>query len=412
MKSRSSLFILLLVAFVDFIGVGLVFPLFATWLFDPSIPLLSKEASNLMRGFWLALLIGIAPLVQVFSAPILGYFSDQIGRKKTLLLGLSFGIIAYLIGILGITSQNLSLLLLYRFFFGISSGTMAVAQASLADISTPETKAKNFVLYSVALGLGFTLGPFLGGKLSDPSFSSWFNNSSSLILGMVLTLSNLILISWAFKETKTSSSQGKINLWKGIHEIYKAFSHPTLRFAFLGFFIYQFGWDYMVEFISLILRDFFRFTTSDVGNFYAYMGLTYALATGLFVRPLVARFSPIKLLFVSMLSGGVFLYLFSAFSTPAGFWVFMPIINFMMALYYPLAATFISDLSSESSQGETLGVYHSVQSIALILSPVFSPLAGTMSMMPIYLGGGLMLVGSLIFTVNYLWKVRQHLPAV
>jgi len=153
MTSRFQFFILLFAAFLDYAGIGLVFPLFAGLLFDPQFTILGAEATLFVRGLWMGILIALTPLIQFFASPLLGSLSDQKGRRLMMIIGLSFGVVAYGLGVLGVKMGSLLLLLIYRALFGVTSATMTVVQAAIVDISTPETKPKNFGLYNMAQGI-------------------------------------------------------------------------------------------------------------------------------------------------------------------------------------------------------------------------------------------------------------------
>lgn len=159
-----------------------------------------------------------------------------------------------------------------------------------------------------------------------------------------------------------------------------------------------------MEFIPVSLRSLFDFNTSEVGNFYAYKGLIYALSVGVLIRPFIKRYAPGRLLVFSMLSSGIYLLFFLLIKNPFYFWFYLPMLNFILALFYPVASTYVSNSAPEDAQGEILGIYHSVQALALIISPLFSGfLVGAIPTMPIYLGSTLMLIGGVIFTANYVW---------
>lgn len=358
----------------------------------------------------MGILIALTPFVQFFASPILGSLSDQKGRKSMILFGLAMGLIGYCLGVLGIKLSSLALLVLYRAFFGVCSATMTVIQAAMVDISSKEKKARNFGLYNMALGTGFTFGPFLGGFLSDSSIVPWFNFSTPFLLGAVVTGLNLVLLKWKFAETKKTVEKVKVDFFRGIRHAKTAFSHPVLKFAFLSFFVFLFGWDYFMQFVPVTLKAFFDYTTGQIGTFFAFMGLCYALCVGVLVGPLVKRFKPSRLLHFSMLSCGVYILSFLLIDNPVYFWVFIPGLNVIMALFYPVAATYISDNATEETQGEALGVYHSVQALALILSPLCSgSLVGSVPGMPIYLGSALTILGGLIFAGGYaISKRRVH----
>ena len=169
-SKKLTLFILLFVAFIDWMGIGLVYPMFSSMLFHSDVYLVSPETTAAIRGFWLGILLSLMTLSQFFSSPIIGTLSDQKGRKPLLKISLIFGVFGYIIAMAAVYLESLSLMFVSRIVLGVSAGSAAVVGAALADLSLPEEKAKNFGLLNMACGIGFTVGPFLGGKLSQESF--------------------------------------------------------------------------------------------------------------------------------------------------------------------------------------------------------------------------------------------------
>ncbi|MCE2982300.1 MAG: MFS transporter [Parachlamydia sp.] len=165
--SNLNFITILFIGFIDYLGIALVYPIFAAMLFDTQYPLVPPDASLAFRGSLLGVLIGLTPLTQFFAAPLLGSLSDCKGRKSTLQFGILAGFIGNGLAILGVLFHSLTLLFFYRFLVGIASGTVPVAQALIADMSTEENKGRRFSLFSASLGAGFTVGPFLGGKLAS-----------------------------------------------------------------------------------------------------------------------------------------------------------------------------------------------------------------------------------------------------
>jgi MFS transporter, DHA1 family, tetracycline resistance protein len=122
-SKKFALFILLFVAFIDWMGIGLVYPMFSSMFFHRDIQLLAPEASDAMRGFWLGILLALMPIAQFFSSPILGTLSDQKGRRPLLKIALLFGVLGYLIAMAAVWIESLLLLLLSRVIIGISAGS-------------------------------------------------------------------------------------------------------------------------------------------------------------------------------------------------------------------------------------------------------------------------------------------------
>ena len=248
-----SIFLVLLVAFIDYFGIGLVYPLFSSMFFSSDSLFFAPEVSASVRGFYLGLLLSLQPLFQFFSAPVLGTFSDQKGRKKMLIFALCIALVGYFIGFLAVYSYSLLGLLLFRIIVGVSAGSTSVVQASLADISTKETKTKNFGLYNMALGTGFTLGPFLGGKLTDPNFLPFATFSTPFLITVLVVALNLLLVVFFYRETLKTKKKKELSIWVGLQSLQKIFKLKKIRILFLCTFVYIFGWSFFFEFMPVYL---------------------------------------------------------------------------------------------------------------------------------------------------------------
>lgn len=369
LNSKLNLIIILLIAFVDYVGIGLVYPIFAVLLFDPNILIVPANSSLEYRGAMLGILISLTPISQFFISPILGTFSDVKGRKPALLIGIGFGCLGYIIAVLGVYMSSLWLLFLYRILVGASDATAAVAQATLADISTEENKVKRFSYLSSCLGLGFTVGPFMGGILADPTVVSWFNYSTPLIAAGLMSLMNLILVLWKFPETQQILEKRNFDFTEGLHNLRKVFLLKNLRWVFFGGFALYFGWSVFNEFAPLLLRERFDFSLSRIGEFYAYTGAWFAIGALMATR-FVDRFSPEKIAIISTLLVAICMLTFLIPSQSVYIWLITPLMLCSLAFAYPTATTIISNCTCSKTQGGILGVYQSVCAAAMGLSPL------------------------------------------
>lgn len=386
-QKSLSLFLVSLVAFIDLMGIGLVYPMFSSMLYQSDCLLLPADTSDGVRGACLGLLLSVMPLTQFFSAPILGMLSDQRGRKKILIPSLTVGCLGYLVALVAVTHENFILLLLSRIAVGISAGTASVVSAALADISSAEDKAKNFGILNMAFGLGFTVGPFLGGVLSEHSLGFIEGYSLPFAMAGVVTFLNLILIALLFKESYTPKTIGKVSLSLGIRNIAKAFQIKGLRSIFLAIFLACVGWSFYWEFAPVTWISQHGFSTSTIGNFYAYGAVVYALSCGIFIRPIVNRFANDSILAYALLGSSVFIGMLYFHTSDIWLWIYIPLQQFSFALFYPTAAAVISNAVSEDVQGEVLGVMHSVDSLAFGISPLIAgPLLGFSTSMPVIIG--------------------------
>ncbi len=393
-SKKFALFILLFVAFIDWMGIGLVYPMFSSMFFHRDIQLLAPEASDAMRGFWLGILLALMPIAQFFSSPILGTLSDQKGRRPLLKIALLFGVVGYLIAMAAIWMESLQLLLLSRVIIGISAGSGAVVGAALADLSEPQEKAKNFALLSMAAGLGFTVGPFIGGQLSESSYAMPF------LFSGVLTFLNFLLLVYFLKESHFNLKKAPFRIFQGLGNLKKAFTMPTLRVVFLSVFCFSFGWTYFWEFIPVTWIEAYAFSAADIGKVFAYAAAMYALSCGLLIRPIVSRVRPQLVLFYALIVLGFYIFVLLSHPHQNYLWGYVPLQQFLIALLFPTASAMISNCVQDDAQGEMMGVLHSVQSGAFALSPLLSgAFVGLNTDMPIIVGGSAMLLAAgVLFT--------------
>lgn len=401
--SKLNFIIILLIGFVNYLGIGLVYPVFASLLFDPNYPITPDGSSAAYRGLMLGILIALTPLTQFLSSPLLGAYSDIKGRRRTLICGVAIGCIGYCAAVIGVWKHSLALLFLYRVFVGISEGTVAVAQAMIADISTEKNKSRRFALFNASLGIGFTIGPFLGGKLADPAFADWCGYAMPFIAAGIMCSINFVMIVWKFPETRKICEKKTFNFMEGLNNVCKVFLWKHLRWLFFATFTFSFGWSFFNEFIPVLLRERFGFSPSDIGNYYAYGGAWYALSAGIASMPLLKYFKPEALVVKALIGCAVCMLVFGLITESHHIWWVLPPLMYWLAVTYPTTTAIVSNRVSSESQGEVLGVYQSVIACAMGLSPLLVGSAvGVFPELTAWGGAFAMLLASFAF-----WKGGQ-----
>lgn len=405
-KPQSSLWMVLFIIFLDWVGIGIVYPMFSTMLFSAGGPLYNPQSSEAVRGCCLGILLAAMPLTQFFSGPILGALSDQKGRKPIFIYSLILAVIAYGLSTVGVFMQSILTLIASRFLIGIASGNVAVVSATIADLSDEENKGKHFGLYSMACGVGFTIGPILGGKLSEISFSLPF------IFAGLATLLNLFLLFFLFSETHKVRIDAPIRVGAGIRNLKKAFKSPGLKTTFITVLLFCFGWSFFFEFLPVTWIYDYNLSPGEIGIFYAYGAAFYAISSGFLIRPIIKYYNNSTILFYSLICLG---FVFAITLIPMGrswLWVYLPIINFLSALIFPTSTTMVSNWAKPETQGETLGILASVQSAAFALSPLAAgTILGNNPHMPMAIGSFSMLTGALILGLmlrKELFKTRTN----
>lgn len=403
---KNPLFIVVFTIFLDAIGFAILFPIMPELLADPTSQfyLLPKETSVKTGYLLLGLILSLFPLMQFFSTSILGQLSDSVGRKKILLYTILGTAASYVIFAVGILLRSIPLLFISRALAGITSGNISVASASIADLTKPEDRAKNFGLIGAAFGTGFILGPFIGGKLSDPSIASWFNPSVPFWFSAAVSLINVFFVYKFFKETnKFTAKHFHINWTRSIHNILKVFEMKNLRLLYLTNFLFFSGFTFFVTFMSVFLIERFNFSQGNIGDFFSYIGLWVAFTQAVITRKLANYFSEKQVLRFTLIGGGTAVGLM--FFTNV--WWQLYILAPMFAICNGLSIANITGLISRSAdqkiQGEILGINSSVQALGQLIPPILAGLIASSisSQAPVITASVIMILSGALFLLFY-----------
>lgn len=405
--------VILFTIFIDMLGVGILIPVIPQLLANPhSSEYLLPAGYTLATGYvLLGFLTAIFPIAQFFATPILGQLSDTFGRRKILAISIIGTSLSYVLFAIGIVTKNLPLLFISRAFDGITGGNIAVAQAAVADITKPENRAKNFGLIGAAFGFGFIIGPYIGGKLSDPAVTSWFSASTPFWFAAALSFLNFISILLFFPETRLLAAKKlQINWRKAFDNIWRAFQIPSLRPIFTTMFLFNGGFTFYSTFFSVYLITKFSFTQGNIGDYFAYVGIWIALVQAIITRFVAKRLAEHNVLRISITANGLlmFLYLFVAHSWQI--YLIAPFLALFIGLTMANSTALISKTAGKDIQGEVLGINASVQALAQSIPPILAGyLAGSVTATaPIIVAGITLLISGLVFMIWY--QPPQHTP--
>jgi DHA1 family tetracycline resistance protein-like MFS transporter len=389
-------YISLLIAALNNMADGVIHPLFSMIFLDKEIPLLPLVTPATIRTTYLGLFIALMPFMQLLTSPIWGACSDRWGRRKLLMLSLTITFVGYGMGLVGLTLNSLSLLFVSRALVGGAlGGNMSILiQATIADLSREEQKVKNFGLYSMALAIGFMVGPFL------TAFSSFWGYLLPFALACLINAVNVILVCLLFEETLTTTS-AKVS-WSKVFKTFKQpFTLKGLKTVFLCSFLQDFGWTYFFEFVPIFLMAQFAFSQKELGLFFGAYGAFLALSTGILIRPLVKRLKAKALFCGGLFFAGLAVWAFPFLPSSLAIWPLLLITSYFIGVVSPSATTIASNHVNTKTQGEVLGVLNAISAAGLLLSPLVcgactkigSTLRPTIS---IWTGGAILIVAALI----------------
>lgn len=358
-STRSPLILMALTIFLDFAGFGLIIPLLPFW------------AKGLgATSFEVGLLIAVYALAQFLFTPLLGRLSDEHGRRPVILASLGIECLGYVLAAL---AGSFPLLLLARFIGGLGASNLGSAQAVVADVTPPDRRAKGMGLIGAAIGLGFFVGPAVGGALSA------FGLNVPFWVALAVALANALLVWRLLPETHPSGSRpAKASLAVRRNALWLPASwghlrsQPVLARLVTTNLLYTLAFSGMEAIFPLLTLRLLGWGATANGYVFTYVGVLVVVMQGGLVARLVARLGERRVL----IAGLAFLALGLA-ALPLGGNV--AILLFALALVSigdgavtPVVSTLLSFAASERAQGEVLGVAQGAAGLGRILGPLLA----------------------------------------
>ena len=388
-------------------------------IFLPLLPLLLKDFIS--SGTTLGLLSGTYALSQFTVAPLIGALSDRFGRKPVISLCvmgsvLGMGLFATTLSLPwqqiwpGAAAAGLPVAILFvaRIIDGASGGTAATATAVLADITTPENRARAFGLIGVAFGLGFALGPGLGGLLGDinKSLPAWAATGFALI--------NLIVVLELLPETHSLKARKQLPRKRELNPITllrRVFSRPDVRRLSIAFFGFFMTFNGFTNVLSLYLINNFNWTGGMLGAAFALVGVIAMVVQGGLIGPLVKRFGELRLTLFGLallMVGCLLIPLATPITSIPVVYTAVSLLAVGTGLVTPCLRTLVSRRLDHDGQGAALGGLQGLQSLGTFLGASaagfsYDKLGATS---PFWFGG-MMLVGVALLVAGGLPKRAQ-----
>lgn len=392
---KSPLVVILLTIFLDMLGFGIIIPI---------LPIFSKELGA--ADYQVGLIAMSYPIMNFLFASLWGSYSDRYGRRPIILISVLLTAIAYLI--FGL-SVNLWILLISRILAGIGSANLSVAQAYIADISSPEERAKSMGMIGAAFGVGFVFGPMVGGYLkswSSAGHVDWVGFAASALC-LINFLMAYFMLPESLKQKKTGSASG----FKVISSIMNELRKPAVRELLLINFIYITAFMIMQIASTLFWDEKIGLDAKQIGYMMAFIGLVTAIVQGALVGKMVNAFGETKLL-----RAGILIVMFSLAMIP---WVtkstFIPwqLVAFaLLALgngcITPTITALLSKAANPKDVGQVLGVNQSFGSLARAVGMGASGFLYGFEFHSPFLAGSLLMIGSFGL---YLLFAKQQRPA-
>lgn len=357
---------------LDMIGTGMVFPIIPILFTDPTSHAFLLSGYSQGAQFFLAgLVTALFGLMQFLAAPLFGELSDVFGRKRLLTLGVGVLAVSQVLFGFGIEIGSLALILFARAIAGLAAANFSIAQASIADVTEPKDRAKNFGLIGAAFGIGFIIGPVLSGWLAgftgNPAAPFWFAG----VLGIV----NLIFISLMFHETnKNPRAEYSFTLLKGFHNIRSAIRDVDARPVYGTTFLYMSGFAFLTSFNGVFLVSRFGFDATAVGTYFGAVGAWVVFAQLFLLRIVAGRYSERQILRYSLLVMAATMLLYPLVPSAPWVYIVMPFIAVPQGLSMANLTSLVSKSVSAERQGAALGINGSLMAFAQGVVPLVAGL--------------------------------------
>jgi len=400
-RRNAALPFILVTLIIDVLGIGLLIPVLPELVTELAGGDLSSGSAY--YGWFIA----VYAAMQFLFAPVLGGLSDRFGRRPVLLVSLLGAGLDYLVMAL---APNLWILFIGRIVSGITGANITAANAYIADVSAPEERAKNFGLVGAAFGVGFILGPALGGLLAGISLRAPFYAAAAMallnwlygafVLPESLAPENRRPFSWRRANPLGSlAALRKSALVGGLAFVYVCIglAQNALNSVWVLYTGYRFGWTPFMNGLSLTL-----------------LGVVAAFVQGFLVRLIVPKVGERNAVLIGLASATVSFFLYG-FST-AGWMMFaVMVIGGLGGLSGPSAQALISRAVAANEQGEVQGALASVMSLTGVVAPVvatmlFARFTGPAA--PIDLPGAPLYMAAALAFVSLLvcWRLFKRVP--
>ena len=350
---RASQLILFLTVFVDLLGFGIVIPF---------LPMFAERMGVGAMG--IGLVLSIYSLMQFIFAPVLGRISDRVGRKPIIMLGLLGSSLGYLV--YGF-ADSFFWLIASRALHGACAATISTAQAYIADTTDEHDRAKGMGLVGAAFGLGFVLGPALGGILGHSSLRT------PVFFASALTFANFLFAAFRLPESHFPDRSTRLDFRHFVAPILalprELLRHRLARMFAIAFLLTS-SFAALEATFALMVPAIYGFGAFGIGVLLAFTGLIQAITQGYLLGPVAHKVGEARLVRLGLIAMALGLAPMGTIASHGALLAMLAIIAVGYGFASPSIASLISRNTEHHLQGEVLGVNQSALSLARICGPI------------------------------------------
>jgi MFS family permease len=379
---RSPLVIIFLTVFIDLVGFGILLPL---------LPYYAETygASPLAVG----LLASSYSLMQLLFTPVWGRLSDRYGRRPLILLSLAGSATGFLI--FGLAT-NLTVLFAARMLAGVAGAIIPTTNAYIADVTTPQNRAKGMGLVGAAFGLGFVLGPAIGGLLAP------YGYDKPALLASAMAAGNLVFAYLKLPESLTPEVRARARSRRfDAASARTALGHPHIGLLLALFFVATFAFSNMEATFGLLNEHRYGFNARQTGYLFTYVGGVMSVVQGALVGRVVRRLGEGR-----AIATGTLLMVAALAGMPLApnlvvYCAILAALAFGTGINTPSITALLSRYSSADEQGGIMGLAQSMGSLGRILGPMWGGFTFGLDMRwPFFTGGAVMGLAFLLSLVT------------
>ncbi len=378
--SRTAILMVALVVLVDITGFGLILPLLPFWA--------ERLGAN---PFEVGLILSVYALAQFLFTPVLGALSDRFGRRPVILISLLIEAAGFALTAL---AGTLPFLLVARFIGGLGASNIGSAQAVVADVTAPKDRARGMGMVGAAIGVGFVIGPALGGVLASfgPTVPFW--------AALVVALLNALLVLFLLPETRgkrpvaVQGAKQQFALFAGWQ---RAIRTPAIARLILVNLLFTLAFTAMEAVYPLFSQDVFGWGATQNGYIFTYVGVIIVIMQGGMVGQLVKRFGErgLQIAGLGLLAVGLALLPFSG--TLALMLVALALLSIGDGAVTPTNNALLSLATPPEAQGETLGLSQGIAGLGRMIAPLIAGALFSVGIgLPFIVGAGLAVVAMLV----------------
>ena len=352
---RSPLLALALVVFVDMLGFSIIIPVMPYY----------GEAFGATPTL-VGLLFASYSFMQFIFAPLWGSLSDRIGRRPVILVGLAGAALGFLV--FGL-AQNLGALFASRILAGAMAATIPVAMAAVADLTTAENRAKSMGLLGAAIGLGFVIGPAVGGMIEH------LGHGAPAYTAAILAVINFAWVAVALPESLNPATRGRS--WLPIDALRHSLESPAIIMTFIVLFASYFAFAAMEGVFGLLVEYLFNpgldrvHLARRVGMYLGFVGIIIVIVQGGLLGRLVKSFGEGVLIPAGLAFMAIGLVVLPYSRTTGALLVVLAVLSIGSAMVRPIATSVLSQIAPEETRGGVLSVNQSLSSLAHALGPAW-----------------------------------------